>query len=899
MDQEVRRTDRDGGTTRRLYDRNGRLARLVRPNEYHRLGEQAHGEQYAYDLLGRLQEVTRPDGVLQARHTYNAWGYLASATDACGNGIHFTYDIGGRRTRAMTSAGSAQQYEYDAAGNITGVMDGEAHRTGYELDEWGRIVEIKRPDGGSEFYRYDYAGNITGAVDGEGNTTRYEYGANGQLLRMTDPLGHTEEYHYDSGNRLSRMTDRNGTETTYTYNLYGSLTGRRAQNPQAPGTKLSEAYEYTPEGLLKSAISSGSAPGAPNVYTMGMRYSYEYDAMGRLTKKAASGRILLSFAYDLNGNLTRQEDVTGKVTEYSYNELDILESVNDNGNILAKYTYYPDGAIRSLQSGSLYTEYAYDADKNLASLKTLLGDEVLADNHYTYDHNGNRTEKQQLGGNTRYTYDSLNQLTRVEYPGYTEELYYDRAGNRRRRVSAGVEESYKYDPANHLTEYTKGGVKTTFTYDNAGNLTADDRASYTYDLFNRTEKVETFDGHVQVNRYDAEGLRHEMEEDGKLVQFIFRGQEVVMEENEDNKIRHIRGYELIASDAESARTYYHYASDEMGSITHVAEGKDVLNRYEYDAWGNLTLCEETVENRFKFNGQQYDPISQQYYLRARYYNPVIARFTQEDTYRGAGLNLYAYCWNNPVYYVDPSGHQPNCVKDAAQRYMEQGMSAEEAYRRAYAEHAETKLANAENLTPQERYRLEERQRRLQGEETPNTNANRPNGPDVDTPNNNREKSESGKGREIFGPYYEEAVRLHQQNPDFFPDPDKCTIVQGEELQRMRDQYDSMAASGLLERGHHIQGLAFGGDNVQENIVHTGESTIRRSELTPEQQRQYYEQGYTSKPDYKIAKIVEDPNGTINARGRTYSFGLNSSHTEATNFQNKVIRWQREVGLRYE
>ena len=385
----------------------------------------------------------------------------------------------------------------------------------------------------------------------------------------------------------------------------------------------------------------------------------------------------------------------------------------------------------------------------------------------------------------------------MEYPGYTEELYYDRAGNRRRRVSAGVEESYKYDPANHLTEYTKGGVKTTFTYDNAGNLTADDRARYTYDLFNRTEKVETFDGHVQVNRYDAENLRHEMEEDGKLVQFIFRGQEVVMEENGDNKIRHIRGYELIASDAESARTYYHYASDEMGSITHVAEGKDVLNRYEYDAWGNLTLCEETVENRFKFNGQQYDPISQQYYLRARYYNPVIARFTQEDTYRGAGLNLYAYCWNNPVYYVDPSGHQPNCVKDAAQRYMEQGMSAEEAYRRAYAEHAETKLANAENLTPQERYRLEERQRRLRGEEATQT-------PKPDAPDNNSRKTPLDSDKQKA--YDDARARGLTAAEAYYIATGKPALNQAgneymamRELQKIMDQYQQFATQDYNNR----------------------------------------------------------------------------------------------------
>ena len=406
-----------------------------------------------------------------------------------------------------------------------------------------------------------------------------------------------------------------------------------------------------------------------------------------MRKKSASGRALLTYNYDLNGNLIHQKDVTGKVTEYTYNALDLIEKVTDNGIIIAEYSYYPDGTTRSLKNGNLYTEYSFDVDKNLTSLKTHLGTEVLTDNHYTYDRNGNRTEKRQLNGSTHYTYDARNQLTKVQYPTYTEELYYDKTGNRTRRTAKGIEELYKYDPRNRLTEYTKGGVTTQFTYDNAGNLLRDDKAKYTYDAFNRTEKVETFDGHVQINRYDAEGLRHELEEDGKLVQFIFRGDEIVGEEKDSNIIRYIRGYDLVASDAESARTYYHYASDEMGSITHVVEEDQVQNHYEYDVWGNAATCEETIENRFRFNGQQYDPITQQYYLRARFYNPVIGRFTQEDTYRGDGLNLYAYCANNPVYYVDPSGNVPKCVKEAYKKIKNENpeISEQEAWKRAYEE----------------------------------------------------------------------------------------------------------------------------------------------------------------------------------------------------------------------
>ena len=92
----------------------------------------------------------------------------------------------------------------------------------------------------------------------------------------------------------------------------------------------------------------------------------------------------------------------------------------------------------------------------------------------------------------------------------------------------------------------------------------------------------------------------------------------------------------------------------------------VIASYYYDAFGNpdedtKANALKNVKNNITYAGYQYDGDTGLYYLNARMYDAKIARFLQEDTYRGRAndplsLNLYTYCHNEPVMYDDPTGH---------------------------------------------------------------------------------------------------------------------------------------------------------------------------------------------------------------------------------------------------
>ena len=101
----------------------------------------------------------------------------------------------------------------------------------------------------------------------------------------------------------------------------------------------------------------------------------------------------------------------------------------------------------------------------------------------------------------------------------------------------------------------------------------------------------------------------------------------------------------------------YYLTDEQGSVRYVLDADgNVQNDYRYDAFGQRIAGHENILNRLRYNAQIEDDQTGLYYLRARYYNTGIGRFTKEDVIYNDGLNLYAYCSSNPVMYADPSGY---------------------------------------------------------------------------------------------------------------------------------------------------------------------------------------------------------------------------------------------------
>ena len=241
---------------------------------------------------------------------------------------------------------------------------------------------------------------------------------------------------------------------------------------------------------------------------------------------------------------------------------------------------------------------------------------------------------------------------------------YDGNGNRIKKTEGERETRYRYNQKNQLLQKEDADGISYFTYDRQGGIMEEKNAAgnrrFTYNNLHQQTQVETETGNIQKNRYDVEGLRYELIENGRRTSFVYHNGEFLHEKGEEAGLsKETISYHLgagIEAFQRDSKTYYYHQDEQLNTTLITDEERKLRNHYQYDAFGAGLEAVEALPNRIRYTGQQYDEQTGQYYLRARYYNPILGRFMQEDVYHGDGLNLFTYCANNPVIYYDPSGY---------------------------------------------------------------------------------------------------------------------------------------------------------------------------------------------------------------------------------------------------
>lgn len=207
-----------------------------------------------------------------------------------------------------------------------------------------------------------------------------------------------------------------------------------------------------------------------------------------------------------------------------------------------------------------------------------------------------------------------------------------------------------YDAANEQTAF----AGTTLTYDSNGNLTNDGVNTYHWDARNRLIGISG--GTSATFTYDALDRRIAKTINGATSTFQYDGADVVTESGTTNAsyLSTLNIDEPIVRQTSTGNEYYH--ADDLGSTLALTnDAGTVTTTYTYGPFGTTTI-NGTSTNPFQFTGRENDS-NGLYYYRARYYSPSQSRFLSEDPleFDAGDPNLYAYVFNNPTNFIDPTG----------------------------------------------------------------------------------------------------------------------------------------------------------------------------------------------------------------------------------------------------
>ena len=514
-------------------------------------------------------------------------------------------------------------------------------------------------------------------------------------------------------NLVTAASDGNGLFITCTYDADGRQThmlnrrGKDYRTEYYHGANYTEVDTYTPTNKLTAALADERGLPLITLRPSGKTVLNDtYDAEGRLQRQViypdtslATALAITTMTYDTAGRLSTVNENNGQITTTSTRAYDGL----------SRLASYSDGETTNNIPNKI--TYTYDLANNLKTI-TYPGNKTVT---YDYDSCNRLTTLTDWANRvTRYTYDTLGRLIKTERPNNTmREQAYDRA-NRLRLITerkpdgtllwmrtldydadgritkilttpmettpgtpaANANDTADYDADNRInTYYLIGPLSTPISFtvggsnvgssDPDGNMYGAPSANgmdidiYNYDAHNRLTTVFSYINNYAVKttyRYNPDGLcvqegnhHYVIDPNASLSRVLMR-----------DGTYYIWGANGLEYETDANGTYTKtYHADHLGSTMLLTDGGgNPTDYFEYDSYGNPTYRNGSTDTPFRWHGVLgcITDDNGLIYMRARYYNPRIMRFLNQDPigFQG-GLNWYAFVNGNPVSNVDPLG----------------------------------------------------------------------------------------------------------------------------------------------------------------------------------------------------------------------------------------------------
>ncbi|WP_275950298.1 RHS repeat-associated core domain-containing protein, partial [Dorea longicatena] len=536
-----------GKITAYTYDPAGNITEITKPG--------GRKTSYGYDKNYNVTSVTDPMGYV-AKTVYDKDNRVTEETDALGQKESYTYDKDSRVTSITDKRGFTTGFDYDAHGNIQVVTDKTGLKSHLEYDKNDNLTKVTDALGGVTTYGYDNMDNLVTFTNAANKTTNYTYDLEGNLTSIKDPAGRTEKFDYDEKGRLTGHTQASGKKTTYDYDKLNDLLEKSYQDAKGETSEKDVTYAYNSAG---ERVSMKDQTG---------KSSYEYDALGRITKVTSGSKKDVSYVYDDADNLQAIVYPDGTKISYEYDLNDNLVKLTDRNR---KVTTYKHDALNRvtevIRSNGTKTEVSYDAEDHITKIVNTCGScgKVISTYEYKYNDQGyvvgetateleagtrktpswedwynwgdtqNETDKadcehqeKETQTTRTYEYDDNWELTRctekAEGGKKTVHNYtYDKIGNRTsyEKIEDGVSKAkynYKYNDSNQLIKRTNakiwGDPGTTYSYDKDGNLIQEcdktnsaDPVTYEYTAENRLAVVKQGGTVLMAAMYDGDNNR--------------------------------------------------------------------------------------------------------------------------------------------------------------------------------------------------------------------------------------------------------------------------------------------------------------------------------------------------------------------------------------------------------